>query len=122
MIPIDSRGLSIEPHGLKQVWSLESFTLSGRMLGLFCSPSALFDRGLQLLNSPFIDPTFEGALSLVLLNLSGEIQTIHAGEKIGKVCFFDVGDTLFNPQSFVENQKRRDLTERYEAAIQLQDN
>jgi dUTPase len=120
VVPIDSRGLSIEPHNFAQIWSLESFTLSERVMGIFGSPSSLFDHGLQLLNSPFIDPSFDGALSLVLSNLSGEIQTIHAGEKIGKVSFFDVGDTFFDPQAFQENQKRKDLVERFEAAKQLQ--
>src|SRR5438046_1818240 len=62
VVPIDGNGLSIAPHSLMQVWSLESFVLSERVLGLFGSLSALFDRGLQLLNSPFIDPTFNGAL------------------------------------------------------------
>ncbi len=121
VVPIDSRGLSIAPHSHAQIWSLESFTLNERVLGLFGSLSALFDKGLQLLNSPFIDPAFNGALSLVLLNLTGDVQTIGAGEKIGKVSFFDVSDTLFDPKGFDENQKRKDLVERYEAALKLQD-
>lgn len=73
--------------------SLETFMLSSKVMAIFGQVSDLSKAGLQLLHSPFIDPTFFGQLELGLANHSGGEVVLEWKQSIGKVCFFDVSDT-----------------------------
>lgn len=119
LIPIGDAGLIIPRHSFVPVWSLENFTLSERVLGLFGSLTALLERGLQLVNSLSIDPTFSGCLSLGIRNNTDNDEILHAGERIGKILFFDVSDTFYDAEGYLNNLKRKDLSERAKVAEEM---
>ena len=54
------------------VWSLEGFELSERVLAIFGHSSSLFKRGLELIHSPFIDPSFKGQLQVKALSAEAD--------------------------------------------------
>ena len=81
------------------IQSMEHFKCSKRCLALFGASSRLIRKGLSLRNSPFIDPNFPeevslGALELGLKNELNAPVNLYVGESIGKMCFFNVGDTF----------------------------
>ena len=116
-IPISDRGLTIPKHGFVRVWSLESFTLGERILGLFGNISSLIQRGLQLVNSPSIDPGFSGSLVLGIRNNTDREETLRPGDNIGKLLLFDVSDTFINAEEFLQSVlKQKELDERQKAA------
>src|SRR5437870_4574205 len=63
--------LRVQGNSMLAVWSLEEFSLSERVLGLFGPTSDLVHKGLQLVHSPSIDPGFTGSLALGLKNNTG---------------------------------------------------
>ena len=85
--------LMIPPGGVVKIWSLEHFNLSGKVLAMFGQISDLTMSGLQLLHSPFIDPTFVGHLELGLINATSRQAQIGWKSRIGKASFFDISDT-----------------------------
>ena len=98
-----------------KIWSLESFHLTDRVLGLFGSTSALALRGLQLVHSPAIDPLFEGSLELGIRNVSASDVELKVGDSIGKLQLFDVSDSIIEAEKFIDDavqnaklQERRD--------------
>ena len=63
-------------------------------MGILGQCSEITNMGLQLINSPFIDPKFNKPLRFGLKNLSNEDAILEFGvTKIGKVSFFDISDT-----------------------------
>src|SRR6266478_786017 len=89
VVQIKEGQLRIPSLGFIKVWSMERFELNDRVLGLFGNLSGLVDKGLQLINSPSIDPGFQGSLALGLKNNTNEPVTMAVGERIGKILFFD---------------------------------
>jgi deoxycytidine triphosphate deaminase len=85
--------LIIPPRGVVRSLSFESFLLSNKVMAIFGQISDLAKLGLQMLHSPFIDPTFNGRLEIGLANPTDEQVEIQWQQQIGKVCFFDVSDT-----------------------------
>jgi deoxycytidine triphosphate deaminase len=90
--PQNSR-LLIPAGGVVKIHSLETFLLSNKVMAIFGQISDFTSWGLQLLHSPFIDPTFVGQLELGLVNPTNGEVGIDWKQRIGKVCFFDVSDT-----------------------------
>lgn len=85
--------LFIPPGGMAMIRSLETFLLSNKVMAIFGQVSDLTKSGLELMHSPFIDPTFFGQLELGLVNRTNSEVAVEWQQKIGKVCFFDVSDT-----------------------------
>ncbi len=85
--------LTISSRGYVLIQSLERFTCSKRVLGIFGQISAVARKGLRLNHSPTIDPNFRGYLEMGLENLLDRPRELRYGECIGKVSFFDVSDT-----------------------------
>jgi deoxycytidine triphosphate deaminase len=85
--------LLLEPNSYAVIKTLESFSLSDKVLGILGQTSKLMAGGLQLIHSPFIDPLFQGQMELGLSNLTSKSVTIRLGQIIGKVSFFDISDT-----------------------------
>ena len=85
--------LTIPARGYILIQSLERFTCSKKILGIFGQVSALARKGLRLNHSPTIDPNFRGYLEMGLENLLDRPRELRHGERIGKVLFFDVSDT-----------------------------
>lgn len=110
------KSLFIPKTGFVRVWSLEAFTFTERILGLFGSLSALVAMGLQLVHSPSIDPGFTGRLALGIRNNTAEPVELTVGANIGKLLFFDVSDSIISAEEFVENVvKKMQLAEREKA-------
>jgi deoxycytidine triphosphate deaminase len=85
---------SIPPHGFVRIYSLEHFRVSQRILGLFSASSEPIQRkGLSVLNSLAIDPGFTGFLEVGLVNQTEDSVVVQYKDRIGKILFFDVGDT-----------------------------
>lgn len=108
--------VEIAPHGFVQIWSLERFSLSERIVALFGNLSAMVSKGFDLIHSPSIDPGFSGSLALGLRNNLNVPVTLLSQEKIGKILFFDCADTFVNVEQFVQNVlKNKELEERRKA-------
>jgi len=116
LIPVDG-GITLEPRESRHVWSLESFHLSAKVLGLFGGISSLIGEGLQLVNSPSIDPGFTGLLELAIINHRNEPVQLPASANIGKVLFFDVSDSVIDVDDFLASTlKQAELRKREELA------
>jgi deoxycytidine triphosphate deaminase len=100
------------------IWSLEGFELSERVLGLFGHSSDLFRRGLDLIHSPFIDPTFRGRLQLIIRNFSDQEITLLPEEIIGKIIFFDISDTILSAEDLLAEVQNNAQNQVREKAIQ----
>lgn len=108
--------LTIPKHVLITIWSMERFILSERILGIFGNLSELVMKGLQLVHSPSIDPGFAGSLALGIRNNNSQSVELAVGQRIGKILFFDVSDTIISAEDFLENVlKAKELEERKKA-------
>ena len=77
-------------------------------------------KGLQLIHSPSIDPAFDSALELAVRNNTDAAVRLEVGERIGKVLFFDVSDTVVSADEFLKNLlTEKELEERRRAATQI---
>jgi hypothetical protein len=77
---------------------MERFRLDSTIFAIFGNVSEAAHRGIQVVNSLFIDPLFPAAsqsapLKIGLRNLNPDRAVLRLGDKIGKVAFFDVSDT-----------------------------
>jgi len=86
--------VSLRRHDFLRIFSLETFALSSRMFALLGPCTDLLFMGLKLHNSLTIDPGFSGSLEMLLENYTDKSVLVKPGMKIGKVVFFDVGDSL----------------------------
>jgi len=84
---------TLPPNGFGLIKSREFFDFDSSIMALFGNISDLIKRGLQLINSPSIDPGFQGNLTLGIKNLTENPIDISFDEKIGKILFFNVADT-----------------------------
>lgn len=86
--------LVLQPGDFAVVTTYETFQISTKIIGLFGQTSDLAKEGIQVLQSPFLDPGFNGKLKFGMVNLSKESVEYLAGKDIiGKVSFFDISDT-----------------------------
>jgi len=100
------------------VWSMEGFELSERVLAIFGHSSDLFRRGLELIHSPFIDPTFVGQLQLGIRNFSDNEVTLSPGEVIGKIVFFDISDSILSAEDLLKEVQKNAQNQVRQNAIQ----
>lgn len=84
---------TIPPNGFGLIKSREFFDFDSSIMALFGNISDLIKRGLQIINSPSIDPGFQGHLTLGIKNLTENPVDISFDERIGKILFFNVADT-----------------------------
>ena len=120
-IKVINSTLTIPPNGFNTIWSLERFSCSQRVLGLFGNLSSLVEKGLQLIHSPSIDPGFIGNLSLGIKNNTSDSIDINVGDKIGKILFFDVSDSFVSVEKFLENSLiQKDLELRRNIQLEMQ--
>lgn len=90
----EEKFLTLQPNDFAFIRTMETFTLSGKILGLLGQCSEISKQGLQLLHSPFIDPKFNKQLEFGIKNLNTKPISLELGvSKIGKVSFFDISDT-----------------------------
>ena len=109
--------LKIKRGASVAIWSLEGFELSERVLAIFGHSSELFRRGLELIHSPFIDPTFKGQLQLVIRNYSEQEVTLSPGDVIGKIMFFDISDTILSAEDLLKEVQENAQNQVREKAI-----
>lgn len=104
-IPSSTQGnksLLLLPGDYAIVQSIEKFILSDKVFGLFGQSSDLFAQGLLLNHSPFVDPLFNGYLTLGLSNITKNAIEIELTRQIlGKISFFDIADS--HPISLLPN-------------------
>lgn len=114
------QGITVPRNGFVAIWSLESFHLTERVLGLFGNLSAFVHQGLQLIHSPSIDPGFNGALRLGIKNNTSKKITLPVGTRIGKILFFDVSDSHIEAQQFIKSEiKKKELEDREKTGDEL---
>jgi len=75
------------------VLSYESFYLSDRTFAILGPSTDLQKSGLSLRYGQFIDPLFDGKLEVGIHNPFDEEINLKLGDKLGKLCFFDISDT-----------------------------
>jgi len=85
--------LIIPPNGYALIKSFEKFSLSPKIYATIGQISDLPSSGLQLNCSPTIDPLFTGYLELGLVNILNREAEIPIHSDIGKIVFYDIGDT-----------------------------
>jgi len=98
--------LTLTPGQCVRVKSFESFSLSARIFALLGSTTDLVLRGLVLQHGLTMDPLYPragrddvetyGPLRMTLVNNAScdeEVRWGDHGDKIGKICFFDISDT-----------------------------
>ena len=86
--------LTLLPGETKAVWSLETLSLRGRVLGLLGNSTSLLTQGVELLDSPCINPDFDGCLELQLRNWKTTSVSLPPASTIGKLLLFDVSETF----------------------------
>ncbi len=96
--------LKLRKHETQLVFSMETFSLTSRVLAFIGPCSELLLRGILLHNSPTIDPGFSGSLEMLLENRSDETIALHVGTKIGKAVFFDISDGLLDLDAYMQTQ------------------
>jgi deoxycytidine triphosphate deaminase len=89
----ENRYLTLKPNEYAVIETYETFIMSDKVFGMFGQWSDFIDLGLEMVNSPFIDPLFSGRLKLGIWNHSKKIAKLEIGQPIGKVAFFDISDT-----------------------------
>jgi dUTPase len=99
--------IELRKREVRRVFTLETFKLSGAVLGLLGPCSELLLKGLVLHNSPTIDPGFEGSLEMLLENNTDQGLNVRPGTKIGKVVFFDVRDSLLDLHQYVDTERKK---------------
>ena len=99
---------TIPPNGFGLIKSREYFTFDSSIMAIFGNVSDLIKRGLQIVYSPSIDPGFEGHLTLGIKNLTDRPVDITNNEKIGKILFFNVADTVLDYGSLIEEPELRE--------------
>ncbi len=109
--------LSIAKHATVMVYTLERFTLSDRVLGLFGNTTTFIKNGLQLVHGFSVDPGFNGSLLLGIRNNTTSDIRLKPGDIIGKMLFFDVSDSMLNVEEFLKSALTKEsLKQRDEAA------
>lgn len=98
--------INLSAGAYASVWSLEGFELSERVLAIFGHSSSLFKRGLELIHSPFIDPSFKGQLQLVVRNFSDKEVILNSKDALGKITFFDISDTILSLDDLMQEVQR----------------
>lgn len=93
-----SSSLTLLPNEYVVVETMEHFKLDETIFAIFGGVSEAALRGVEVVNSPFIDPLFPSRsrsepLKIGLRNLNPDSATIRLGTAIGKIAFFDVSDT-----------------------------
>ncbi len=99
---------TIPPNGFGLIKSREFFDFDSSIMALFGNISDLVKRGLQIINSPSIDPGFQGHLTLGIKNLTENPIDISFDEKIGKILFFNVADTVLEFGLLVDEAELRE--------------
>jgi dUTP pyrophosphatase len=66
-------------------------------------------QGLTCLNSPgTVDSDYRGELKVILINLSGEDQTIHSGDRIAQMVVSPVEKVKLKPVMEIQQTKRNE--------------
>jgi len=99
---------TIPSNGFGLIKSREHFTFNSSIMAIFGNVSDLVKRGLQMINSPSIDPGFEGHLTLGLKNLTDSPVDISFDENLGKILFFNVADTVLDYGYLIEEPEIRE--------------
>lgn len=64
-------------------------------------------QGLTCLNTPgTIDSDYRGEIQVILINLSGDAQTIHPGDRIAQLVFTPVVQVVWKPVDQLSNSSR----------------
>lgn len=95
----------IPENGFVRFQSLERFRLSWRVMAHLGNRSALIEQGLQLIHSPTIDPGYPETVALDHPGfLTPKKVSLPIGEKVGKILFYDVSDTMIKIEEFHKSQ------------------
>ena len=101
--------VELKKNEIRPVFSLETFTLSNRVVALIGPCSELLLSSILLHNSPIIDPGFSGSLELLIENRADKVIRLEPGMRIGKAVFFDIANTQLDLQQYVQNEKDTEI-------------
>lgn len=102
----------IPANGFGLIKTREHFIFDATILAIFGNLTDLIKKGLQIINSPSIDPGFEGHLTLGIKNNSSSAVEIEFEEKIGKILFFNISDTYVSFSKLIDEPEIREKMKR----------
>lgn len=96
--PITSTSYSLEPGAFVLATTKEYVSLSDSILGRLEGKSSIARLGLIIhTTAGFIDPGFEGEITLEIVNLSGRSYKLEAGQPIAQICFEELSSPCLRP-------------------------
>lgn len=103
LIDLEKMGKAILPgNALGLIKSREYFVFATTILSIFGNVTDLIKKGLQIINSPSIDPGFEGHLTLGIKNNTDADIELKYEDIIGKLLFFNIADTYVSAKMLIE--------------------
>lgn len=107
-----TKSLALQQNEYVLVQSLEHFRFDETIFAIFGAASTAARSGIQIVNSPFVDPLYPSRnrsepLLIGMRNLNPDPVTIRMGERIGKIAFFDISDTYLQGLRPGSSQEKR---------------
>ena len=96
--PMTSTSYTLEPGAFVLATTQEYVSLSDCVLGRLEGKSSIARLGLIIhTTAGFIDPGFEGEITLEIVNLSGSAYELEAGQPIAQICFEELSSPCERP-------------------------
>lgn len=103
LVDLEKMGKGILPgNAFGLIKSREHFVFTSTILSIFGNVTDLIKKGLQIINSPSIDPGFEGHLTLGIKNNTDADIELKYEDIIGKLLFFNIADTYVSAKMLIE--------------------
>jgi dCTP deaminase len=85
-------GIDLLPGDFVLACTLETITIPNNVAVMVCNRSSVGRTGLFIENAGFVDPGFEGQITLEMYNASKECLHLYPGQRVGQLVFFGVQD------------------------------
>ena len=102
-VPIPRDGyFTLNPHTFALASTVEKFTMPEDLAGRFEGKSSLGRLGLLThITAGFIDPGFQGHITLELSNVTNRPIKLYPGMKIGQMCFIKMDGAVSTPYGMI---------------------
>ena len=94
---VESNTYIIEPHQFVLATTLEYITLPDNLSAFVEGRSSLGRLGLFIQNAGWVDPGFEGEITLELYNASDCAIELECGRRVGQLVFAQMNSNAINP-------------------------
>lgn len=94
---VTSDSITIPPHSFLLATTMEYFKLPNNLTAFVEGRSSIGRMGLFIQNAGWVDPGFEGEITLELYNANSLPITIPAGRRVGQLVFCQLDEHAENP-------------------------